>query len=169
MFRLLASICLSEYDLAALIRPWTIPSGVGEFTLQSARSRSRVGSLWRWAGRLSTQRFRSLSTLLRRDLAHGGTLHKYHTTEGEVDNDFFFVLGQVERRKRDRASALAVEENIRKHLSESNALDLVVGADALSFAAYEETTLALKRTRQFSLQEIAASADPPINLYDDAG
>lgn len=48
-------------------------------------------------------------------------------------------------------------------------LDLVVGADALSFAAYEETTLALRRTRQFSLQEIAASADPLTNLYDDAG
>lgn len=103
--------------------------------------------------------------LLRRDLAGAGALHKYHASEGEVDNDFFFVLGQIERRERDRVVASEVQDRIRNYLSESNAIDFVFGADALSFVAYEETTLALDRTRQFSLDEIAANPLLLIDLY----
>jgi len=106
--------------------------------------------------------------LLRRDLARAGALHKYHASEGEVDNDFFWVLGLIERRERDRTVASAVQETLRKHISESKAVDLVVDADAVSFVAYAETTLALGHTRQFSLQEIAESPDVLSNLYEVA-
>lgn len=106
--------------------------------------------------------------LLRRDLARAGALHKYHASEGEVDNDFFFVLGVIERRERDRTAASAIQEAVRKHLSESKAVDLVVSIDELSFVAYDETTLAPGRTRQFSLQEIAETPELLINLYEAA-
>src|SRR4029453_11203237 len=35
--------------------------------------------------------------VLRRELAQAGALHKYHASDGDIDNDFFFVIGQLER------------------------------------------------------------------------
>jgi hypothetical protein len=106
--------------------------------------------------------------LLRRELAGFGALHKYHASEGEVDNDFFFVLGQIERRERDRVAVLNVQDAIRRYLAETKAIDFVVDIAALSFVAYEETTLPIGRTRQFSLDEITANPQVLINLYDAA-
>lgn len=105
--------------------------------------------------------------LLRRDLGAVGALHKYHASEGEVDNDFFFVLGQIERRERNHAVASKVQGTIRDYLS-ANPVDFVCGAEALSLVAYEETTLAPGRTRQFSLDEIATDPWCLIKLYDAA-
>ena len=106
--------------------------------------------------------------LLRRELACGGALHKYHGSEGEVDNDFFFVLGQIERRERDHAAISKFQDKIRKYLSESKPVDLDLGLDALSFVAYEETTLAPDRACQFSLDDIATDPQRLVQLYEAA-
>jgi hypothetical protein len=105
--------------------------------------------------------------LFRRELARAGALHKYHSSDGEVDNDFFFVIGQLERRNRNRTAVTEVQEKARSLLS-SRRIDISLRPDDLSLVAYEETTLAPGRTHQFTLDEVAADPQRVIDLYQAA-
>jgi hypothetical protein len=106
--------------------------------------------------------------LLRRDLARFGALHKYHTSEGEVDNDFFFVLGQFEHRL-EGVIKEETEEEVRNYLSVQKPTDVDCTSDTLSFVAYQETTLNPKLTRQFKVHDISDDPKDLIDLYDPAG
>jgi hypothetical protein len=134
--------------------------GIRSFSIQA---RIAVAMGWPVVG----DAFPPAIDLLRRELAPVGALHKYHVSEGEIDNDFFFVLGQVERRGLEKTVVAEVQQRIRHFLS-SREVDIHLRRDDLSLVAYEETTLALTRTRQFSLDDIAADPMLMINLYDAA-
>lgn len=101
--------------------------------------------------------------LLRRSLERFGALRKWAWRDGEIDNDFYFVLGQL-REPIPQPQLLAVESDIRAHLSKSSHL-LRVGPETLSFVAYSDLRLTPETSRVLKLSDCAITAQSLAEVY----
>jgi hypothetical protein len=63
---------------------------------------------------------------LRRDCKQFNALHKYHKQTGDIDNDFFMVLGHVDAESLSKEKAASVQDALRQLLAEQEPVDLVV-------------------------------------------
>jgi hypothetical protein len=102
---------------------------------------------------------------LRRECTEYGVLHKYHEEPTDIDNDFFFVLGRVERDAIPREKADAAENALREMLSKLGPLDIEMGTRDLSVVAYLDTQLPMASSRRYPLPMALAGVEELTSLY----
>jgi hypothetical protein len=98
---------------------------------------------------------------LRRSLERHHAMHAYYTTDEDVDNDLFFVIGSVDRTKVSEDQLEKTETTIRARLSVLKPVIVQLGLHALSFVAYTDRRLPKASTRQFNLDEFDATLPSP--------
>ncbi len=92
---------------------------------------------------------------LRRRFAEANVLHKYHASDADVDDDFYFVLGRVDT---EEVEALTdVEAAMREQLATRPPIILELGSEHIRIVAYEDPTLPLESSRAFTPQEVRRS------------
>lgn len=101
---------------------------------------------------------------LRRALQPFGALHKWAWREGEVDDDFYFVLGQIADAVSDRERA-EIERRIRERLASMPPLTLQVRTDTLAFAAYSDLRLPPETSPAFAINDAATTPAALISVY----
>ena len=102
---------------------------------------------------------------LRRDCKQFNALHKYHNQTGDIDNDFFIVLGHVDPESVSQEKAASVQDALRQLLAELEPLDLVVQPDDLSVVAYIDSELPIETSVRYSLVEALARVEDLKLLY----
>ena len=96
---------------------------------------------------------------LRRRFAEANVLHKYHATDFDVDDDFYFVLGRVDARAVDASALGNTEAAMREQLAASEPIIVELGPQDLAVVAYEDPTLAPKSSRAFPLSRALGQLD----------
>ena len=96
-------------------------------------------------------------------------LHKYHRSSGDIDNDFFFVLGRVERSLLTECQIQETQDALREILSNREAVSVPVRREDLSLALYEDPLLSPKTTRSILLDDAEAELSKIIRSYPTAG
>jgi hypothetical protein len=90
---------------------------------------------------------------LRRVCRRFNVFHKYYRSEDDVDNDFYMVLGQIEREAFPEEKLEFVQGHLRQLLSEQVPVDLVIWPEDLSVVCYVDTQLPIASSSQYSLAE----------------
>ncbi|MFC1997703.1 hypothetical protein ACFLXI_08895, partial [Chloroflexota bacterium] len=80
---------------------------------------------------------------LRRKMGEANLLHKYHLKPGDIDNDFYFVLGTIDRDKLSETDLQSTQEGMRALLAARDPLKLTIGPENLSIVAYHDPQLPL--------------------------
>lgn len=112
----------------------------------SIQGRDAVAMGWPWTdGAVSTA-----LAALRRELESDGVLHKYHATPEASDNDFFFVLGRVDRSRLDEATLAAIADELRDLMARAP-LELLVEPEDLTMVSYVDPSLPLDSSLQTPL------------------
>lgn len=90
---------------------------------------------------------------LRRSFNQYNILHKYHKTEKDVDNDFFFVLGKIDPEAISKGMCERVSEGVREEIAAIEPIYIDITHENLSLVAYENEELPLSTSIQFSLKD----------------
>jgi hypothetical protein len=112
-----------------------------------------VGMGWPWTRGACSPSLASF----RKSLECAGVLHKWHRREEDRDNDFFFVLGRVDRISTTDEEIKHVEDQVRQQLGERTPIELEVNSEALMLVAYEDARLPLSTSRAWQ------ATDPSLN------
>jgi len=88
---------------------------------------------------------------MRRECKRYNILYKYHQNESDIDNDFFLVLGRVERETILEEKTEDMQNSLRQLLAERKPLDLLVRPDDLSVVSYTDTQLPTSSSVRYSL------------------
>jgi len=75
---------------------------------------------------------------LRRECNRFGFLHKYHTHPEAVDNDFYFVLGSLQKQMKDQEKR-SISMSMAEELSAWKNINVVLGTDDLRIVKYNDT------------------------------
>jgi hypothetical protein len=102
---------------------------------------------------------------LRRALEPFGALRKWAWRAGEVDNDFYFVLGEIADAVSDRERT-ETERRVRELLASMLPLTLRVSADTLAFAAYSDLRLPLETSHAFGINDAATTPAALTSVYE---
>lgn len=78
---------------------------------------------------------------LRRSFNDYNVLHKYHKAETDIDNDFFFVLGNVRRDQLTRTDTMRLQRVMRDVLYRYKPVDIVIKPINLSLVVYTDPKL----------------------------
>jgi hypothetical protein len=105
---------------------------------------------------------------LRRQCRRYNVLHKYHQTEKDVDNDFFLVLGRLNRNTVSDEKVEQVQATLRQILAHRAPLDLRVQQEDLSVVAYSDTQLPTSSSKSYPLAEALATVDELKLLYRES-
>jgi hypothetical protein len=101
---------------------------------------------------------------LRRALEPFGALRKWAWNEGEVDNDFYFVVGRLSPTL-DEVRREATEFKVRELLASSPPLMLNLSPRDLQFISYTDRRLTPEDTRVFPLKDAMTTAEALTNAY----
>jgi hypothetical protein len=101
---------------------------------------------------------------LRRALEPFGALRKWAWNEGEVDNDFYFVVGRVTPTLNETVRR-AAELKVRELIASSPPLMLNLSPRDLQFVSYTDRRLTPEQTRVFPLKDTATTAEALTNGY----
>ena len=101
---------------------------------------------------------------LRREFNTVNVLHKEHPTKTAVDDDYYFVLGRVDRRFAADALLKDTAESIRAFLADRPAL-ITISRNALSIVAYLDTQLPLDTSSRFPVTDRNLDATALLDLY----
>lgn len=84
-------------------------------------------------------------------------LHKYHPTPDSIDNDCFWVIGQVNSSQVSQPQRQAVQDTVRAFLAQQTPLILPLGRKHLSIVLYEQPQLPWGQCHQipFSMARLA--------------
>jgi len=104
---------------------------------------------------------------LRRECTRYNVLHKYHQKEGDIDNDLFLVLGQIERGSISDEDVEHVQDALRQHLAQREPLDLVIRPEDLSVVAYTDARLPSAGSVCYSLPDAFARVEELTLLYSE--
>jgi hypothetical protein len=110
-----------------------------------------------------TERSKPLNTL-RRQFTTVNVLHKEHPTTHAVDDDYYFVLGRVDRRFANDTLLEDAAESIRGLLA-SEVTPITLSRNALSIVAYFDTQLPLGTSCRFSVTDGELDASALLDLY----
>jgi hypothetical protein len=102
---------------------------------------------------------------LRWELQKFNILHKYHKHPDDVDNDFFFVLGRVDRDSIKDIVIQEVEETLRAYLAGLRPIVIPVGKEQLSIVGYLDPQLPTATSISFSLTDKELDGKRIRNLY----
>ena len=111
----------------------------------------------------SAQTYPGTLDAFRRCFNHYNVLHKYHRTDNDIDNDFFFVLGRIERSVVQEHEIRHAEDRMREKLAAINPVRFPVGREVLSLAVYEDPQLPLDSTENMSLDKARAELTRTVN------
>jgi hypothetical protein len=102
---------------------------------------------------------------LRRAFNKGNVLHKYHTSSDDIDNDFFFVLGLINRSKTSELTIQQTEGEMRVFLAVHDTIAVVVDREHLAMVAYVDNKLPTQTSRVYGLDEAEKKIDEIKSLY----
>lgn len=102
---------------------------------------------------------------LRRSFNSLNVVHKWHKQPADVDNDFFFVLGRVERSSISETQVRAVEEEIRVLLASLKDTIFPVDRDTLSIVGYVDAQLPTATSLAFAINDPELDATRLLDLY----
>ncbi len=104
---------------------------------------------------------------LRRGCRRYNVLHKYHQKENEIDNDFYLVVGRVDRNAMSSEKIEYTQDFIRHLLAETEPLELLVGPENLSVVAYTDSHLPVSSSLKYSLGDALAQVEDLKLLYSE--
>ncbi len=91
--------------------------------------------------------------LLRRAFQEYGISHKWHRTGDEVDNDFFFVLGTIDRGMTDPTAFESTTQIVRAELASYPETFVAIDRHTLQLVGYSNPQLPRATSCWFSLDE----------------
>ncbi len=103
--------------------------------------------------------------VLRREFRQYNIVHKYHRRPDDIDNDFFFVLGLINRSVLTEGKFEEVQDELRLLMSGREPLALVVRPDDLSVVAYMDTQLSPSTSVRYSIDQALVKLDDLKLLY----
>jgi hypothetical protein len=103
---------------------------------------------------------------LRRLCKNYHVLHRYHEKPGDIDNDFFFVLGHIERNLMTEEQAESVQRCVRELLSSREPLNIEIGQEQLSVVAYSGRQLPTSSSIAYPLTEAQSKLEELKDLYE---
>jgi hypothetical protein len=92
-------------------------------------------------------------------------LHAWHRKQGDIDNDFYFVLGRVDRRFLSDVQIQRVEEEMRLFLAGINTLIFPIDKAALSIVGFLDTQLPIQTSCSFRITDQTLNASKFLSLY----
>lgn len=104
---------------------------------------------------------------VRRRLADHGVRHKYHRDADDVDNDFYFVLGRVDRTAVPPERIEAATEVVRDWMASIDPLSLEVDARRLAIVGYRTPELPIATSTILRVAEESVTPDDVRALYRD--
>ena len=104
---------------------------------------------------------------LRRVFNEANVLHKYHVSSNDIDNDFFFVLGRINRSKTSELTIQQTQEQMRTFLAIHDSLTIPLDRQHLAIVAYVDPKLPRETSRVYSLDEAERKIDEIKSLYRD--
>jgi len=104
---------------------------------------------------------------LRREFNRCNIVHKYHKTEQDIDNDFFFVLGKLESGAETDADRVWISETIRAQLAGIEPVYVDVAWTDLSLVAYLDDELPMATSVRIPLAEAGPRIAEIAALYEE--
>lgn len=104
---------------------------------------------------------------LRRSFGQIDILHKWHKTESDIDNDFYFVLGRIDPELTGKEAIASAEQALRRFMAEIEPVTIPVDLATLRIVSYSNTQLPLGTSRAYAIDEPALTADLLLQGYDD--
>ena len=103
----------------------------------------------------------------RRSFQEINILHLYHKTGNDKDDDFFFVLGRVDRSDGDELHIQKAEEILRTYMAGIQPFDLPLNLENLFVVGFLDTQLPTATSCWFPIKEVMQPAvqDKIIALY----
>jgi hypothetical protein len=111
------------------------------------------------------QRYPHSLDRLRRILNEANVLHRYPAKPEDIDNDFYFVLGRVEKEKVTDTQLQSTQESMREYLARQKPINVKINRDHLKIVAYVNTKLPPSTTHDYSLEDAESSLDEIISMY----
>lgn len=102
---------------------------------------------------------------LRKNFEQVGILHKWHKEEYE-DNDFFFVLGRINRKYANPVVLERTASQLRLILAEIDEC-ITIGKDTMSIVAYIDPQLPITTSRAFSFDDKFLTSKLINQLYQN--
>jgi hypothetical protein len=103
----------------------------------------------------------------RRKFNNVNILHKWHRTPAEIDDDFYFVLGRIQRLKNERKMELM--DVMRKFLAtEVTPITVKLDRECLSVVGYLDTQLPRQTSCAFPVMDAKLTSDVFLGLYPTA-
>ena len=104
---------------------------------------------------------------LRRQFNKMNIWHKRHDTEVDIDNDFYFVLGRIDRRVVTDKQVIAVEDNLRQLLVATDPITIEMGRSSLSIVGYLDKQLPMTTSCAFPIDGAVIDAALLRDLYPE--
>lgn len=101
---------------------------------------------------------------LRRSLNPANVLHKYHALPADIDNDFFLVLGRINRDRVSDQVLREAQEQMRSYLGQ-RPFFVPIDRNSLKLVAYDDTRLPWGSCSTFTLEEAEAVIPQLMRLY----
>jgi hypothetical protein len=105
--------------------------------------------------------------LMRRECRRYNVFHKHHRLKDDIDNDFYLVLGQVDRNAVSEEKVEYVQKILRQLLADRTPLDLLMRPEDLSVVAYSDTQLPIAGSVRYSLAEAQTKIEELMLLYEE--
>ncbi len=102
---------------------------------------------------------------LRRSMQFANVLHKYHSSQDDIDNDFFFTIGRISPEKISNIFLQQLCGTIRSLLSSMNTTSIEISRNCLRVVAYVDPKLPLTTSYAYTLDEAEAKLDEIRSLY----
>jgi hypothetical protein len=102
---------------------------------------------------------------LRRDFNSCNVLHKFHISKDVVDNDFYFVLGRIDRESLNEDELQKIQAVARQGLAQMEPVVVIVDRKALSLVCYLDDQLPKSTSQEISLSEAVLNLDRIMRLY----
>lgn len=110
-------------------------------------------------------RFPNTLDTLRHDFNKVNVLHRWHRTPEAIDNDFYFVLGRVDRRFLSEAVIRKVENEMRDFMAGLNNRVFTIDQTVLSIIGYLDTQLPVQTSCSFKIADPALDSRKLLDLY----
>lgn len=105
---------------------------------------------------------------LRRAFNAANILHKYHCTPDSEDNDFFFVLGNINREDIDPIQLLEAQGRLRAFFAAHKPVTVTISRSFLRVVGYVDEKLTLETSYSCTLDDAEKNIDLIRSLYRDA-
>lgn len=103
---------------------------------------------------------------IRRSFNQVHVLHKWHTADSDVDNDFFFVLGRMNLKLITGDDIVRAEQSMRKYMANLNPVTIEVSRSTINLVCYENTQLPPCTSRVYAIDDINLTAENLLQCYD---